>query len=610
MKLKYCRCAALLFPIRPHSKSELGFHLHTNKMDWSKNPGTGLYTLHFSHMPMAEDVPPAQASASGEPEDSDNSQESKQQQVRKMCATQLSEWYLLCRLIMEGEMGRVKGSVKVKPGVSSTGEGSSSGSRACLMPECQLMQEQDEIRLSIHFDRLDGHVVGHKTDLNNVTIRCEGSLCKGWHVGTVTVVLSNNQILKLPRRLRFLLRPVTAPRCTHCLDPVQSVGYSCVCGAVEYCSRHCQDAHHAGHSPICPTLKLFTSPKGSRVCCMFAGVEFVVYWRCVEHTAFELVVDYTNPLGRPFELLVNTLNDAREGLPYRWLGCSPQPEPSETEVNEVCMAVFHAVAAGAMEEGCIPLIAACLNHLFVYSESVDSLMSLYLHYYHSCIGEQFEGVRHISSLAEYAVFIRPMYECAQALIEWALKAPVAFFFWQRIKLAKEILINQYNFNSSVSFSPMVQSLKSVLIPDQQRQTLQLLAKVFILMATRAPRDTAQKMLRRAEECYKDSIDDDRTHNDYYHMGVTYMQLAALYLMFDDPKQQAKSEISKDSGIEALMRAKTGEAPQQQQPARRGGRGGAATAAAPAGGASVAVQTNQPAQEQQHAQRGGRGRGGQ
>jgi hypothetical protein len=578
-------------------------------MDWSKNPGTGLYTLHFSHMPMAEDIQPVQASASGELED--DSQESKQQLLRKVCATQLSEWYLLCRLIMEGEMGRVKGSVKVKPaGANSAGEGSSSGSRASLMPECQLMQEQDEIRLSIHFDRLDGHVVGQASDLNNVTIRCEGSLCKGWHVGTATVVLSNNQTLKLPRRLRFLLRPVTSPRCTHCLDPVQAVGYSCVCGAVEYCSRHCQDAHQAGHSPICSTLKLYTSPKGSRVCCMFAGVEFVVHWRCVEQTAFELAVDYTNPLGRPFEIHLNTLNDAREGLQYRWLGASPQPEPTETEVNEVCMAVFHAVAAGAMEEGCIPLIAACLNHLFVYSESVDSLMSLYLHYYHSCIGEQFEGVRHISSLAEYAVFIRPMYECAQALIEWALKAPVAFFFWQRIKLAKEILINQYNFNSSVSFSPMVQSLKAVLIPDQQRQTLQLLAKVFILMATRAPKDTAQKMLRRAEECYKDSIDDDRTHNDFYNMGITYMQLAALYLMFDDPKQQAKSAPSKESGIEALYRAKAGEAA-QQQPTRKivAGRGGAAGAAAV--GAPVAVQANQApgAQPAAVAQRGGRGRGG-
>lgn len=524
-------------------------------MDWSKHPRSGLYTIQFSHMPLTED-PPQPPSASGDvAEQEGDSTEAKQQFIRKMCATQFSEWYLLCRLIVEGELGRIKGSVKVKPGAgqSGSGEGSSSGSRACLMPECQLMQDNDEIRLAIHFDRLDGFVVGQKADLNNVTIRCDGSLCKGWHVGTVTVVFNNNQTLKLPRRLRFLLRPVTSPRCTHCLDPVQAVTYTCQngCSAVEYCSRHCQEAHAAGHAPICQALRLYTSPKCGRVCTMFAGVEFVVHWRCTDQTSFELLVDHTNPLGKPFVISLNTLVDAREGLSYRLLHGK---EVSDVEIHEVCVSVFHAVAEGAMQEGCIPLVAACLNHLFVYCENVESLMAIYIHYYHSCIGEQFEGVRHISSLAEYVVFIRPMYECAQALIEWALKAPVAFFFWQRIKLAKEILINQYNFNSSVSFAPAMQSLKPLLIPDQQRQTLQLLAKVFILMASRAPKDMAQKMLRRAEECFKDSIDDDRSRNDFSNMATSYMQLAALYLMFDDPKLQAKSQPSKESGLEALQRA--------------------------------------------------------
>lgn len=521
-------------------------------MDWSKHPRSGLYTLQFSHMPPTDDPVPAQASGSSELEE--ETAEAKHQTIRKMCATQFTDWYLLCRLIVEGELGRIKGSVKVRQGTQPTGEGSSSGSRACLMPECQLLQEHDEIRLSIHFDRLDGFVVGQKADLNNVTVRCDGSLCKGWHVGTVSVILSNNTTLKLQRRLRFLLRPVVAPRCTHCLDPVQTVGYTCHCGAVEYCSRPCQDAHTPGHTTLCGLLKNYTSSKCGRVCTMFAGVEFVVHWRCVDQTIFELLVDHSNPLQRPMEIYLNTLHDAREGLQYRFIGSSPKEQPTEVEVNEICVSVFHAVAEGAMDEGCIPLVAACLNHLFVYCENVDSLMPIYIHYYHACIGEQFEGVRHISSLAEYVVFIRPMYECAQVLIEWALKAPVAFFFWQRIKLAKEILINQYNFNSSVSFAPSVQSLKPMLIPDQQRQTLQLLAKVFILMASRAPKDMAQKMLRRAEECYKDSIDDDRTRNDFANMATTYMQLAALYLMFDDPKLQAKSKPSKESGIEALHRA--------------------------------------------------------
>mmetsp|Transcript_71941 Transcript_71941/g.83595 ORF Transcript_71941/g.83595 Transcript_71941/m.83595 type:complete len:567 (+) Transcript_71941:105-1805(+) len=530
-------------------------------MELSRHPWSGLYTLQFSHMPMSDDT--SQPSASGDvspPED--ETPEGKQQAIRKMCASQFSEWYLLCRLIVEGELGRIKGSVKVKNShLNSTEGGSSSGSRACLMPECQLLQGCDEVRLAIHFDRLDGFVVGQKQDLNNVIVRCDGSLSKDWHVGTVTLVLSNNNTLKLPRRMRFLLRPVTSPRCTHCLDPVQTVGYTCTsCGAVEYCSRHCQDAHAVGHAPICPTLKLYTSPKCGRVCTVFAGVEFVVHWRCTEATSFELLVDYSNPSGRAFIVSLNTLVDAREGLSYRLLphqGSSAKddgPQPTDHTIHELCVSIFHSVAQGAMDDGCIPLAAACLNHLFVFCETVESIMPIYIHYYHACIGEQFEGVRHICSLAEYVVLIRPMHECAQSLIEWALKAPVALFFWQRIKLAKEILINQYNLNSSVSFAPAIQVMKPMLIPDQQRQTLQLLAKVFILMATRAPKEMSQKMLRRAEECFKDSIDDDRSRNDFANMAQTYMQLAALYLMFEDPKLQAKSAPSKESGIEALQKA--------------------------------------------------------
>ena len=150
-----------------------------------------------------------------------------------------------------------------------------------------------------------------------------------------------------------------------------------------------------------------------------------------------------------------------------------------------------------------------------------------------------------------------MFECAQIFYEWALKAPMACFFWQRISVAKEVLINLYNFNSAVTFSPAFQSLKSVLIPDQQRQTLQLLAKVFIVMATRATKDNAQKMLHRAEECFKDSIDDDKTRNDFHNMGMTCLQLAALYLMFDSPSERQRSALMRDQGLDMIRLAASG-----------------------------------------------------
>jgi hypothetical protein len=229
----------------------------------------------------------------------------------------------------------------------------------------------------------------------------------------------------------------------------------------------------------------------------------------------------------------------------------------ESELTELNITVFRALAIASLDDGCTTLTAACLNHIYTWSESIDCLAPLYAEYYYACVGEQFEGMRQISCLTEYVSYVRPMFECAQIFYEWALKAPMACFFWQRISVAKEVLINLYNFNSAITFSPAFQSLKSVLIPDQQRQTLQLLARVFIVMATRATKDNAQRMLHRAEECYKDSIDDDKTRHDFHNMGRTCLQLAALYLMFDSPAERQKSTLMRDQGLDMIRLAASG-----------------------------------------------------
>jgi hypothetical protein len=63
------------------------------------------------------------------------------------------------------------------------------------------------------------------------------------------------------------------------------------------------------------------------------------------------------------------------------------------------------------------------------------------------------------------------------------------------------------------------------------------------------------MLHRAEECYKDSVDEDKARDDYAHMGATLMQLAVLCLMFEDPKQHAKAAQYKAQAMELLAAAK-------------------------------------------------------
>lgn len=447
---------------------------------------------------------------------------------------------------------------------------SSSGTRACIQPD-SLWKPSDEVRLLISLDRLDGAVVGIKKDLTNVVIHCHSHVSDGWYVGTASITLSTGQQLKLPRKLRFLLREYNGPRCSKCLDPIDyDPPLTCSnCNCVQYCSEQCREAHSAGHNAMCHTLKPFGGSQGGRAPASFAGAEFFVYWRCVKGCSFELIVDHNNPLGVPYEIQLNPLKDAREGLDYAFLSSppsssetgagkasssTPQPNISIQELNELNIGVFFAVARSSRDEGALLLTSACLNHLFAYCDCVDNLVLSYFQFYDVCVRDQFEGVRHISCLSEYVMYVRTTYELGQTLLEWALKAPFASLFWQRLVAAKDVLVSLYNFNASLQFAPSIQNIKAILVPDQQRQTLHLLAKIFVVMASRAPKDLAQRLLRRAEECYKDSIDEDRNRNNYKEMGLTCLKLAALATLFESKEDKQKSKSFKVDGKELLKRA--------------------------------------------------------
>eukprot|EP00388_Colpodella_angusta_P045000 GDKK01064666.1.p1 GENE.GDKK01064666.1~~GDKK01064666.1.p1 ORF type:complete len:137 (+),score=28.73 GDKK01064666.1:61-411(+) len=74
------------------------------------------------------------------------------------------------------------------------------------------------------------------------------------------------------------------------------------------------------------------------------------------------------------------------------------------------------------------------------------------------------------------------------------------------------------------------------------------------MASRAPKDLAQRLLRRAEECYKDSIDEDRNRNNFKEMGITCLKLAALATLFESKEDKQKSKSFRVDGKELLKRA--------------------------------------------------------
>ena len=695
-------------------------------------------------------------------EDSPAVREARLQALSKACATGFGSWTLLCRLRFEGDvMGRIKGSVKVKTRVpapsavaaaaaaaspvvvasaeavsaavpsadaaagasspvpapapapapsssscqpSSSSSASFSGTRACIQPD-SLWKPSDEVRLLISLDRLEGSVVGLPHDLTNVAIHCHSHVSDGWYVGAATVVLSTGEALVLPRRLQFLLREYLGPRCSKCLDPIdtsdapepyfvhqgnsgkQQPHLSAVaaaaeegtttdsasavattttagsssgiltcdgCQCVQYCSEQCRDSHAAGHALMCYALKPFGAAAGTaaaaapsspttvnaggpspaqpqtpsslhngggmyRACASFAGAEFFVYWRCVRGCTFELIADHNSPLGVPYVLLLNPLKDAREGLDYSFLttppplsaddavaadggeaGDAPSASPpssspsgggrlpafSPEELSELNVSIFFAVAQSSRVEGALLLTAACLNHLFVFCDCVDNVVLSYYQFYDVCVRDQFEGVRNISCLSEYVMYVRTTFELGQTLLEWALKAPFASLFWQRLVAAKDVLVSLYNFNASLHFMAPIQNVKQILVPDQQRQTLHLLARIFVVMASRAPKDLAQRLLRRAEECYKDSIDEDKQRKNFKEMGVTCLKLAALATLFEASDERMKAGMFKEEGLELLkLAAKASET------AARAKEVAAATAAAKAEAAALAIANN-------------------
>ena len=575
--------------------------------------------------PLADPLPPqseepAVAVSSG-PEDLERAEvalkevQDEWSRMESRCATEFHPWTLLCRLRFEGDsMGRIKGSVKVKQPLASSssssgaavgataspaasmassgaGGNSNGGGSRCTIQRGSLWKPSDEVKLVISVDRLDGSIVGRTSDIANATIRCEGHVSNGSYVGRATVLLPQEQPIRLSRKLRFSLKEYKGLRCSWCLDPIDELHACTGCLTSLYCSTQCQSSHASVHAPICQYLKPFAdNTTAGKAPTTFAGADFFVYWRNAKGLSYELIVDGNNPLGRAYKLHVNTVKDAREGLTYSFFpapdstassSSSPAvagadglvaelPPPSsssstnpngipspitEEALNEMNINVFFAVAQNALDEGALMLASTCLNHLFVFCDNVDHLALEFFQFYDLCVRDMYEGSRPISCLGEYVMLVRTTYELGQLLLEWALKAPFAALFWQRLVSAKDVLVSLYNLNSSLVFAPAIQNVREILTHDQQRQTLHLLAKIFVVMASRADKDLSQRLIRRAEECYRDSIDDDTAVKNRKEVCSTFFKLAALCSLSTDPEDQAKAKEYKAKGLMEVVELK-------------------------------------------------------
>ncbi|RNF12084.1 hypothetical protein TraAM80_00501 [Trypanosoma rangeli] len=551
---------------------------------------SGLFTLHFTPVCAADEE---KVAASGSMSASTQN------------SAEFGDWHILLRFAVENEVLSVRPQGKIFAMGGECGTNSSSEEpvvipglgrvprpvkdrQVSVVMRCHChWQYTEAFRFDVCFDKLEGVVVGMKgTPLNDVTISCEGSQAYGWYIGEATVRVEGKPFV-LPHRLRFVLDPYVGAQCTMCLDPVYAQGYTCTeCGAVEYCSQKCQAAHMiGGHGLLCPILRrTYTQRSGKVLTETEKGTELVAWWRCLENACYSILVDFHNSLGQPIEFFLCTLKPAQEeGLRYRFIvreGSTPRAVKQEELVEFACT-VFRAVSENSISEGCTSLAAACLNYIFVFSRHIESIVESHVLYYYSYLCEDFEGT--ICSVEEYVTYARPMHELGIALIEFALKSPTALLFWQRIKLAKNVFINLYNVNTSCHCSKIKELVTA--IPGQQRETLSLLSKVFLIMASRAPKKEGLRLLEQAEKCLRDCLpteqeadtaatamdaaesqrnnrfedsdvlDDNLEEMDPSCLAILYFRLSTLLLLYDDANKTREAEVLKAQGDALIAKTK-------------------------------------------------------
>jgi hypothetical protein len=476
---------------------------------------------------------------------------------------------VICRLRFHGvRAGGISGSARI----ISTGRSTESSPRAWLTHDGVWSTDPEgavSVAFSLNVERIESDLVGgNSSELTNVVVQFPGTMAGRVFVGAVSVYKTGGAtISKAPENgIRAVMKEITSPRCGKCHDPIEFGRSPChsPCGVVDYCSQTCQTAHQAHYERVRTHLARYGGPNAARCTATFGGVEFPVFWAAATGpvagphnltvTAFNILVDSTNHLGIAYEMRVDVLIDARAGTSVAYINPDDKPLPADSDVICQNYNVLESVIYSAVQRGCGALAATCLNHLFRWCDYAEFVERLYLHYYDLCIGSGWEGQRVISTLGEYMLLVRPMYEGSTVLVEAALKSMTAADFWFRLENAKGILVTLYNLNGSVTFTPSAQPLRTTIVSEQQRQTLLLLARVFVIMATRTGREFAPKMLKRAEECYRDALDEDKCRNNFQRMGITSTQLAALYQLFPEKEDRIKTNNMREQGLQYLNQA--------------------------------------------------------
>eukprot|EP00759_Apiculatamorpha_spiralis_P058415 PhF_6_TR9200/c0_g1_i1/m.14403 len=453
------------------------------------------------------------------------------------------EYYsLLCDLVFEGTTeGAIKGSLSVyhSKDVNIVLRGD-----LRLLPPSRWINEGGKIAISLHvfIEAVEGAEA-----LNHVTVRAEGIYANRKCTGHYDIYKLGKIVEQPPwpsKEFRtFTLQEANPMFCARCWTEVTSddpqVCHTCYLHS--YCSKDCYEKDKEVHADVCAIAA--AGPNSfSRIVVTYQHTRFNVYFKTSQgkHT---ILVGPTNPKTcNQYTLTFDIFDDNRR----------EEQRETTSEQHAQNVVIFEKVALCAITGQKTSLAASSLHWLHAHCHEMDTLERLYAMYYEYilCLGNDGDGTKVISVVEDYLYLARPLYEYATVLLEGALKSRLPSEFWARIDIAKNIAIQLFNYNSSAKI-PEEDGYDVVC--HQQRHVLHLLARIFISMATRLPRPQSDDVLRRAAECYIDTIEDQQFHGSVLDLARTRLRLSCVYLMRDTDEYRKKAIEERQAAFKILER---------------------------------------------------------
>ncbi|CAD2215999.1 hypothetical protein AGDE_03597 [Angomonas deanei] len=438
------------------------------------------------------------------------------------------------------------------------------------------------IDLDVHFDTLEAGVLGlhnkvaptspsakpREEPLKDVRLRCAGSRTCGWFMGAVVASVGGIP-LELPQPVRFLLKRYTGRRCTHCLDPVYSIGFTChYCEVPRYCCRECMVAHQRhGHALVCAHLKLAYGQRAGVVANEInQDIRLVAWWTSLGGSRYSVLADANAAMDIAIEYFLDTLDEG--DLTYRVIYTKETSEaklrgmPEEAVMGYSTM-LLKEVFYSAVRDGFHGLASACLYQLFRHCASNPITLEVHDDFYTIFNYEDFEGP--VNTVEEYVSHTRPLHCLALLHMERALRSTISNDFWKSIRDAKEVLVALF----SVYMSDPCKELEEIqpVIDLQRVETLFLLSKALLIMAARTPREDCIATLETAEKCLSQALlincvqQDDRLH------AACLFRLSILQRLYNEPERILEAEDLKQKGMMLLRSSGS-----VTQPAERRGDG--------------------------------------